>query len=107
LKRSQGLESVKAIFRQGPAWGWKGLRPRGWSLHDASMIYLDHAATTPILPEILHAMLPFLRENFGNPSSLRGPGRRARAAVEKAREQVAALAGLTPRLKSIRLILLS
>jgi cysteine desulfurase len=60
------------------------------------MIYLDHAATTPILPEILNAMLPFLRENFGNPSSLHGPGRRARAAVEKAREQVAALVGAKP-----------
>jgi cysteine desulfurase len=53
------------------------------------MIYLDHAATTPIAPEVLDAMLPFMREHHGNPSSIHRIGRDAREAVEHAREQVA------------------
>jgi cysteine desulfurase len=59
-------------------------------------VYLDHAATTPIAPEVLDAMLPYLREHFGNPSSLHQAGRRAREAVERAREQVAQALGVTP-----------
>lgn len=54
-------------------------------------IYLDHNATTPLLPEVVDAMLPFLREHFGNPSSGHVYGARARSAVAKARQQVAAL----------------
>lgn len=54
-------------------------------------IYLDYNATTPLLPEVLDAMLPYLREHFGNPSSSHVFGRRARNAIERAREQVAAL----------------
>ncbi len=60
------------------------------------MPYLDHAATTPLREEVLEAMLPYLREQFGNPSSLHGPGRRARVAVERAREQVAHVLGAEP-----------
>jgi len=56
-------------------------------------IYLDYNATTPVAPEVLEAMLPYLREEFGNPSSTHPYGRRARAAVERAREQVAELLG--------------
>jgi cysteine desulfurase len=56
-------------------------------------IYLDHNATTPVLPEVVDAMLPYLREHFGNPSSGHVYGRRAHAAVERARAQVAALLG--------------
>lgn len=56
-------------------------------------IYLDHNATTPLLPEVVDAMLPHLREHFGNPSSGHVYGSRARAAVARAREQVAALLG--------------
>lgn len=52
-------------------------------------IYLDHAATTPLRREALDAMLPLLGENFGNPSSVHGHGRRARAALDEARERVA------------------
>jgi cysteine desulfurase len=59
-------------------------------------IYLDHNATTPILPEALDAMLPYLRAHFGNPSSGHVYGARARAAVERARAQVAALLGADP-----------
>ena len=54
-------------------------------------IYLDHNATTPVLPEVLDRMLPFLRKQFGNPSSAHAYGRPARAAVERARGQVAGL----------------
>lgn len=56
-------------------------------------IYLDHNATTPVLPEVVDAMLPFLRQHFGNPSSQHVYGQRAQAAVERARQQVAALLG--------------
>ncbi len=54
-------------------------------------IYLDHAATTPTHPDVLAGMLPYFSEKFGNPSSLHSFGQEARAAVERAREQVAAL----------------
>ncbi|MEZ8219672.1 cysteine desulfurase [Candidatus Fervidibacteria bacterium JGI MDM2 SSWTFF-3-K9] len=54
-------------------------------------VYLDYNATTPVDPEVREAMLPFLSDEFGNPSSVHPPGRRARKAVENAREQVAAL----------------
>jgi len=54
-------------------------------------VYLDYNATTPVDPEVREAMLPFLSEEFGNPSSVHPPGRRARKAVEAAREQVARL----------------
>jgi cysteine desulfurase len=54
-------------------------------------IYLDYNATTPMLPEVVDAMLPFLREHFGNPSSNHHYGRVARDAVERARVEVAAL----------------
>ncbi|MGB5104651.1 MAG: cysteine desulfurase family protein [Steroidobacteraceae bacterium] len=60
---------------------------------DANPIYLDHNATTPVLPEVVDAMLPYLREHFGNPSSGHVYGRRAHDAVERARAQVAALLG--------------
>ncbi|MFW5876620.1 MAG: cysteine desulfurase family protein [Myxococcota bacterium] len=59
-------------------------------------IYLDCNATTPLLPEVADAMIPYLREHFGNPSSGHVYGRRARDAVERARERVAALVGATP-----------
>ena len=56
-------------------------------------IYLDNAATTPLLPEVREAMLPFLGESFGNPSSLHDWGDPSREAVENARTQVAQLIG--------------
>ena len=61
-----------------------------------SRIYLDHNATTPLDPRVLDAMLPILREGFGNPSSLHWFGQQARAAVDTAREKVAALVGASP-----------
>ena len=61
-------------------------------------IYLDHAATTPIDPRVLDTMLPWLRDDFGNAASRHHRlGRRAAAAVERAREQVAATIAADPR----------
>jgi cysteine desulfurase len=59
-------------------------------------IYLDHNATTPLRPEVIEAMARALRDRWGNPSSVHAEGAAARAAVERAREQVAALAGARP-----------
>src|SRR5262245_7951662 len=58
--------------------------------------YLDHNATSPLIPEALEAMLPFLREGAANASSTHREGQRARLAVEEAREEIAALAGASP-----------
>ena len=60
------------------------------------MIYLDHAATSPLRAEALDAMLPFLGPRFGNPSGLYGIGRDAQAAVDEARATVAACLGARP-----------
>ncbi len=56
-------------------------------------VYLDHAATTPLLPEVREAMLPYLGDLFGNPSCLHDWGDAAREAMDTAREQVAGLIG--------------
>jgi cysteine desulfurase len=61
-----------------------------------SVIYLDNNATTPVAPEVLEAMEPWLRGGFGNPSSGYSLGRAAAAAIDTARSQVAALAGCQP-----------
>jgi len=60
-------------------------------------IYLDHNATTPVDPAVIDAMLPFFADAFGNASSIHTFGQRARAAVETAREQVAALLNAKPQ----------
>ncbi|HEX6430050.1 MAG TPA: cysteine desulfurase family protein [Niastella sp.] len=59
-------------------------------------IYLDNAATTPLDNEVLTAMLPFMKETFGNPSSTYSVGRMSRLGVESARKKVAQLLGVTP-----------
>jgi cysteine desulfurase len=59
-------------------------------------VYLDHAATTPMDARVVEAMLPYLYEHFGNPSSMYGVGRTARAAIDRAREDVAAALGARP-----------
>ncbi len=60
-------------------------------------VYLDHNATTPVEPDVLDAMLPYLSGEFGNAASIHTFGQRARGAVETAREQVAALIGARPQ----------
>jgi cysteine desulfurase len=62
-------------------------------LSNPDAIYLDHNATAPLLPEVRAAMQAALVDSWANPSSIHAPGRRARAAVESARAQVAALIG--------------
>jgi cysteine desulfurase len=64
--------------------------------YDGDLVYLDHNATTPVAPEVLDAMLPYLRDQFGNPSSDHPAGRAAARAVVAARAQVAALIGAEP-----------
>lgn len=59
-------------------------------------VYLDYAATTPLLPEVFEEMLPYLKENFGNPDSLHSYGRRAAHAVTAARDRIAAVLGVKP-----------
>ena len=59
-------------------------------------IYMDHAATTPLAPEVLEAMIPYFSERYGNPSSLHSFGREAREAVDDARTEVAALLNAEP-----------
>lgn len=59
----------------------------------AGVIYLDANATTPLLPEVLESMLPWLRDGYANPSGAYAGAKRARQAVEQAREQVAELLG--------------
>jgi cysteine desulfurase len=59
-------------------------------------IYLDNSATTPVDPRVVNAMMPYLTEKFGNASSIHHFGQEARAAVDKARHQVAALIGSRP-----------
>ncbi len=59
-------------------------------------IYLDNAATTRLDPTVLEAMIPFLTDNFGNPSSIHGHGRTVRSAIEKARKTVAELLNTSP-----------
>lgn len=61
------------------------------------MIYLDHAATTPVDPLVLEAMQPYFTEVFANPSSLHRYGQKARRGLETAREQVAAAIGAKPK----------
>jgi len=58
------------------------------------LIYLDYNATTPLAPEAMQAMLPFLEREFGNPSSIHAAGRAARAAIDLARDRMAALLGV-------------
>jgi cysteine desulfurase len=65
-------------------------------MRQSDPIYLDYNATTPLLAEVVEAMLPYLREHAGNPSSTHVFGQRARAAVDAARAQVAALLGCDP-----------
>ncbi|MBA3716470.1 MAG: aminotransferase class V-fold PLP-dependent enzyme, partial [Pyrinomonadaceae bacterium] len=59
-------------------------------------VYMDHSATTPVDPRVVEAMLPFLMEKFGNASSVHFFGQEARAAVDGARREIAALVNARP-----------
>jgi cysteine desulfurase len=60
-------------------------------------IYFDHAATTPLDPRVFDVMLPYFTEQFGNPSSIHRPGRRALDALDDARDTIAAILGSSPK----------
>src|SRR5712692_8408501 len=79
-----------------------GVRPASSLRPDApielrSMVYFDHSATTPLDPEVLQAMMPYLTEEFGNASSIYGLGQRARQAIDQARDEVAAFYGVAAK----------
>ncbi len=83
--------------QEGRSCVWmNALQISGKSVSSKSTAYLDYAATAPPDPRVIEAMLPFLSEFYGNPSSVHGPGRKARHAVEECREQVAALLAADP-----------
>jgi cysteine desulfurase len=77
-------ELIKDAVRKGP----QGLA--------AERIYFDNAATTPLDPEVLEAMLPYMSTHFGNPSSIYSYGRETRLAIENARKLVAKTLGVSP-----------
>lgn len=83
---------------EGPVGDGRGTATgrRGATGSPEAPVYLDHNATTPTAGPVVEAMLPFLAEHFGNPSSSHPYGRRARKAVDRSREQVSALLGCEP-----------
>ena len=91
LQRRPSRRSASRRLASGERAGRRGrtIRPMA--------IYLDHAATTPLRREVLDAMLPYLTEAFGNPSSAHAFGRTARAALDEAHERVAARLHAEPR----------
>lgn len=62
----------------------------------AQRIYLDNAATTPIAEEVVDAMIPVMRDYYGNPSSTHAHGRKAKGIIEEARGSISKLLGCTP-----------
>jgi cysteine sulfinate desulfinase/cysteine desulfurase-like protein len=84
------MDATGSAGQRGPAAGAGGSRPV-----PAGLVYLDHAATTPMLPEAVAAMTEELAR-CGNPSSLHQAGRRARQVVEESREQIAEVFGARP-----------
>src|SRR5260370_12025223 len=62
-----------------------------------SMVYLDHSATTPLDPEVLEAMMPYLTDEYGNACRVYGRGQRAREAIDQARDEVAASYGVAAK----------
>ncbi|MBQ6010971.1 MAG: aminotransferase class V-fold PLP-dependent enzyme [Kiritimatiellae bacterium] len=65
-------------------------------------VYADHAATTPLIPEALEAMLPFMKGDFGNPSSIHSWARKPREAVREARATIADCIGAEPERRTWR-----
>src|SRR5579872_2381473 len=84
--------------------GVRRIHPSSFRLHPSSLrispmqlpVYLDHAATTPVAPEVMEAMRPYFSEVYGNPATLYSAGAQAREAVDIAREVVAEEIGAAP-----------
>jgi len=88
------VEKPENFRKKGDVWiEWKGKGSFGAMKHP---IYLDNAATTALSPEALQAMMPYLTESFGNPSSIYSIGRSTRVAIEMARKTVARALGVKP-----------
>ena len=64
---------------------------------NSRQVYMDHGATTPMREEVLEAMLPFLKEHYGNPSSIHSQGRAVRREIDAAREKIATILGADPK----------
>jgi len=73
------------------------IKSKGVIIMNDRHIYMDHAATTPVNPQVLEAMLPYFSEKFGNASSIYSIGRESKKALEEAREKVAKALGVMPR----------
>ena len=71
--------------------------PRSEEASHPEVVYLDNNATTRVAPEVFEAMVPFLTEYYGNPSSAYSFGKRVEGHLKQAREKVAALLGCTPK----------
>src|SRR5215216_475367 len=100
MARWQTIEPARASRAadavHGRVRGFQPVEPPRTNPYIAAMpepIYLDHAATSPVRPEVLEAMLPFYGPRFGNPSSMHRWGREARTALDEARERVARCLG--------------
>jgi cysteine desulfurase len=65
-------------------------------MEDQKLVYMDHAATTAVDPDVMQAMIPYLHNHFGNPSSIYSIAREAKEAIDTAREQVASTLGARP-----------
>lgn len=74
----------------------KTLISLGVLMRETRFVYMDHAATTSVKPEVIESMIPFLKEYFGNPSSLYSLGRESKEAIETAREKLAKALGAKP-----------
>lgn len=77
----------------GPARARLRRRANAFGSHLIPLIYLDHNATTPVRPEVLEAMLPYLKDNYGNASSIYQLGQQSRKAIEDARAAIATFIG--------------
>ena len=86
LKTAQALQSADTIIYTTPKRG-KNMR----------FVYADNSATTPMTEHVIEAMLPYMKEHYGNPSSLYAIGQTAHRAITKARGQVAAALGADER----------
>jgi len=95
VRRIEGVQDFRSDDTLGFTHGlqWRNVRDSSKTSNMSSVIYLDNNATTQIAPEVFDVMTPWLRGGYGNPSSSYALGREAAAALDEARDRVAALAG--------------
>ena len=76
--------------------GWRNKKRKWYENMEKKLIYMDNAATTPVKPEVLDAMLPYFTEKFGNPSSIYSISSENKKAITDAREVIAKTINTTP-----------